>query len=269
MHRTLARLVSVVAVAVTALAGFVAASSAPAGAATNLVVVYGDSLVWEAKDYTAWLGGANGMPTLVKSFGGTATCDWFRSMRADLRTLRPKVVILAFSGNNMTPCMRPRGRWLTGDALERKYVRDTSTAVVIARSVGAKVLLVGAPRSRGSMGDADWDRIHDAYRTVARGRSSVVRFVDGGRLIAPNGRFRAMRGCLPPERSLVNADGSRPCTRRGLIDVRAPDGAHFCPRGKGAVNGVTGACPRYASGAYRYASTMVREAHRAIFRRYP
>src|SRR4051812_19255509 len=59
------------------------------------VVVWGDSLAWEARDYLAFLGAANGMPTEVRSFGGSAICDWFADMRAHLRATRPAVVVLA------------------------------------------------------------------------------------------------------------------------------------------------------------------------------
>jgi hypothetical protein len=40
-------------------------------------------------------------------------------------------------------------------------------------------------------------------------------------------------------------------------DVRAPDGAHFCPVESGDQNGVINGCPIYSSGAFRYANAMV------------
>jgi len=38
--------------------------------------------------------------------------------------------------------------------------------------------------------------------------------------------------------------------------VRAPDGAHFCPIGAAAREGVVDPCAVWSSGAYRYGSAM-------------
>jgi hypothetical protein len=246
---------------------------APADAAGNpaarprpRIVVYGDSLTWEARDYVTFLGAAEGMTTIVRSFGGTATCDWFDHMRTDMRTLRPGLVVLAFSGNNITKCMVSNGHYLYGDALKRKYAKDTNTAVKILRDGGAQVALVGAPRSRNAGSDADWDRLHDAFRSIAD-RLAGVTYADGGRLITPRGRWSATQSCLGRERGIVNPDGTRPCSKRDRIAVRAPDGAHFCPGSQDAVRGVTATCPRYSSGAFRYATNIVRAAHVGVFGR--
>src|SRR4051794_18583071 len=115
----LAALGAVVAGVVIGTASSVAAASAaavPPVPRNRTVVVWGDSLAWEAGAYITFLGAANGMPTEVRSFGGTATCDWFRDMRAYLPVARPAVVGLAFSGDKLTPRMRPAG----GDPLGQK-----------------------------------------------------------------------------------------------------------------------------------------------------
>jgi hypothetical protein len=267
MHRTIRRAMFSAVLAVASLFGTVAIASPAAAAPQRNVVVYGDSLAWEAKDFVAVLGAANGMPTEVRSFGGTATCDWFTDMRSYLPKVKAQVVVLAFSGNNITPCMRPGGTYLLGDALQAKYAADTKRAITIARSTGARVVLVGAPRPHGS--GRDWDFLHEAYRDLAGTSPRWVSYVDGGRLIAPAGAWSRTRSCLPNERRIVNTDGSRACTRTNRIAVRAPDGAHFCPGGAAAVNGITTTCRKYSSGAFRYASTIVRGTYFTLFRRYP
>jgi hypothetical protein len=252
------------------LIGLVAAA-APAHAAaapapgTTKVVIYGDSLIWEARDFLTFLSAANGVPAEVRSFGGTATCDWFDDMRSYLPQAKPKVVVFAFSGNNFTACMRPEDRTLFGRALAAKYESDTETAIDLAKRVHARVLLVGAPRSRISQADPNWDRIQRDYQGFARRRPGVVSYADGGRLIAPNGEWSAQRRCLPRERTIVDLFDTRPCDAHDMITVRAPDGAHFCPGEAHAVRGVTGACPRYSSGAFRYASNIVIAARRAVY----
>jgi hypothetical protein len=235
---------------------------------TPRVVVYGDSLAWEARDYITWLGAVNGMDVTLRAYGGTALCDWFPEAAWTLRAARPETVVWAFSGNNLTACIRPRGRTLEGVELARRYQQDARRAVVLSRAAGANVVFVGSPRSWAARHDAKWQRISAVYERVAKRNRKDVRFVDGGRLIAPGGAWRSTQPCLPREKGVVDADGSRPC-RDGRIVVRAPDGAHFCPGGAPAVLGVTQACPRYSSGAFRYASTIVREAHSAVYGRYP
>jgi hypothetical protein len=267
MHRYIRRAISAVPLAVASLFGMVSSAVPAAAAPRETVVVYGDSLTWEAKDFLAVLGAANGMATDVRSFGGTATCDWFADMRTHLLKVRAKVVVLAFSGNNITPCMRPHGAYLVGEDLRAKYAADTKTAISLARSTGARVVLVGAPRSHGS--GHDWDFLHETYRDVAARASTFVDYVDGGRLIAPGGAWSRTRSCLAHERRIVNADGTRSCNRANKIAVRAPDGAHFCPGGAMAVNGITTTCRKYSSGAFRYASTIVRGSYYTIFGRYP
>jgi hypothetical protein len=38
--------------------------------------------------------------------------------------------------------------------------------------------------------------------------------------------------------------------------VRAADGTHFCPAPVTVVRGVTGACPVWSSGAFRFGTAM-------------
>jgi hypothetical protein len=257
------------AVALLALALVVPAGAADASSTTK-VVVYGDSLVWEAHDYVTFLAALNGYSGEVRSFGGTATCDWFADMRTHLAEVRPAVVVLAFSGNNMTPCMQPHQRMLRGDDLAAKYAKDTAAAVAIARHYGARVVLVGAPRSEATRYDPRWDLIPHEYREVAARDPQHVRYADGGALIAPHGAWSMTRPCLAREQGIVDSDGRHVCTRANRIAVRAPDGAHFCPGNRAAVRGVTGSCPRYSSGALRYATTIVRSVNttlRALLRR--
>jgi hypothetical protein len=237
---------------------FVPAPVTPRG---GLVVVYGDSLVAEAWPYLNLLGAAGGSID-VHTWGGTATCDWFPDMFRTLPQKRPAVVVLAFSGNALTRCMEtPSGAPLQGAAYLAAYRRDTNTAVAIATASGAHVVIAAAPRTKHAMADPHWDALFRIYRDAAVHRPRDVSYVNAGALIAPSGRFTATMPCLPHERKIVNADGSRPC-QGGRIIVRAPDGVHFCPVGKAARRGVTDGCPVYSSGAFRYAAALVNAARR-------
>src|SRR5262245_46354365 len=68
-----------------------------------LVVLYGDSLAWEAKDYfVAGFAQRPGVEVITRTFGGTAICDWLDTMRADAVELAPGAVVVEFSGNALT-----------------------------------------------------------------------------------------------------------------------------------------------------------------------
>ena len=61
-------------------------------------------------------------------------------------------------------------------------------------------------------------------------------------------------------------DGSEPCPEASADSgaagnsVRDPDGLHFCPASAEAHRGVTGDCPVWSSGAFRYGTALARPA---------
>jgi hypothetical protein len=235
---------------------------APAGVPT--VVVYGDSLTWESQSYIPGLAAEKGVQVTQHSFVATAVCDWFPDMWKRLPQERPDVVVFAFFGNSWTPCMRDgHGGWYQGADKAKKYARDTEAATAIALASGAKVVLVGAPRSRDQMSDPQWDGVRDAYRAIARRHPARVSFRDAGEDIAPDQTYAATQPCLPRERAMVERDGNRPC-HNGRIIVRAPDGLHFCPHGLDNAIGQPGHCPRYMSGGYRYIRTLLDAAWQSL-----
>src|SRR5690606_22920164 len=72
-----------------------------------VVVLYGDSLAWEAREhFAAAFHGRPDVRVVTRTFGGTAICDWLDVMRDDVDELAPGAVILESSGNALTSCMR-------------------------------------------------------------------------------------------------------------------------------------------------------------------
>ena len=60
----------------------------PRAAAT--VILYGDSLAWEAQDsFRAALAARGISDVTTETFGGTAICDWLPQMRHDRAVLQP------------------------------------------------------------------------------------------------------------------------------------------------------------------------------------
>jgi hypothetical protein len=131
-----------------------------------------------------------------------------------------------------------------------KVTDDTKTAISIFRSVGARVILVGLPADASAVLTQNASAINQIYRSLAKTYRGVT-FDDAGQAVMAKGRFTWTLPCLSDE----------PCTGPdGTNIVRAPDGGHFCPTGRASpVNGFE-QCDVYSSGAFRFASAMLKAA---------
>jgi hypothetical protein len=221
------------------------------------VILYGDSLAWEAEtEFTRALRDAGISKVWTRTYGGTAICDWFDEMQSDADAIHPSVVVVEFSGNALTPCMTDeRGSSLALDreAHHAKYREDARRVLELFGPSGAHVIFAGAPISlRG-------EETHDpASRWFNQLYASLpiwfadASYVDAGASVLRNGRWTATLACLAAEPCVGGTDADD----IAVNVVRAPDGGHFCPGAPGADRGVTTACSVWSSGAYRYAHAM-------------
>lgn len=243
------------------VAGILAAATteAPATAAERpaKILLVGDSLAWEAVDHFRFFAEGSGHQLQVATFGGTAICDFLDDVVDLTATFRPNVIVAAFTGNALTPCMRGvDDRPLHGLAYGEKYRQDI--AAMTAAAAGASIIWVGPPAPAGD--PANFETLSALYaRAVADWPNAV--FVDGGAHISPNRRWVRTLPCLPFE----------PCTGPtvdgvGHNVVRAPDRTHLCPSIGDAPGGVVALCPEYSSGALRYALTMLDAARQHLRR---
>jgi hypothetical protein len=218
-----------------------------------IVVLYGDSLAWEARD--AFVLAFAGHPEVEVHFrtqGGIAICDVLDVMASDAATIDPGAVVIQFSGNALTPCMSGSdGSSLKGRAYFDRYEADAEAAIAKFAGTDTQVIFAGAPLAENDQGDYKGGFLNAIYERMGRTHDNV-RYVDAGAAVLDNGRWTPTLPCLPGE----------PCT--GGVDaageavnvVRAPDGGHFCPASRDAVRGVTGECPIWSSGAFRFGSAM-------------
>jgi hypothetical protein len=223
------------------------------------VLVYGDSLTAEAAPYVqGFVHDVGRTASLVRGAPGGATCDLFDLMRWDARHEHPSVVVLQFSGNNLTRCMHDaRDRPLEGAAWLAKYRADTIKAIDLLRPTGASIWLATSPIGllADKKGQDDVYRLAAMYRDVARGRGRV-HVAEAATSVLAFGRYWTRT--LPCLRNEPCAGGVDVNTQR-VNQVRANDGAHFCPLPY--PNG--GTCPVWSSGAMRYAVGLVLPGLRA------
>jgi hypothetical protein len=221
------------------------------------VILYGDSLAFESRDFFALaVQSGSDVEVVDRTFGGTAICDRLDRMRRDLHDLQPTAVVLEFVGNNVTDCMRGPTGPLTGDELVRKYRDDARIATEIFAGAGVRVYWMGGPTAQA----ADFTDVRRVYEEVAARLTFAtpplprVRYVDAGQAVLDGGRLTATLPCLPSEGP---GDG---CVD-GRIPVRALDGLHFCP-----VRTSEGGdrCPVYSSGAARFGLAMAQAVRRDL-----
>jgi hypothetical protein len=248
--------------AAIAIAALVVATAVVAAvkAPKRRVIIYGDSLALEARDFFA-LSVQSGNEAVVvdRTFGGTAICDWLDRMRRDVRDLQPSAVALEFVGNNVTRCMRGRDGPLTGGALVEKYRDDARIATTIFAGAGVRVYWVGGPRVSG-IRSIELTGIRDVYDaeprrlTFATPPLDRVRYVDAGRSLLENGNHTTTLPCAP------NEGVDEGCVD-GRIPVRNPDGVHLCPVD---FDRQTNRCPMYSGGAARFGISMAQPVRRDL-----
>lgn len=243
---------------VALLAGVVCLAPTARAADAPRVLVYGDSLTAEAAPYVhGFARDVGGVAALVRGAPGGATCDLFDLMGYDGRHERPAVVVIQFSGNNITRCMQGAdGKPLQGEAWLAKYRADTMHAIELLRPTGASIWLATSPISllADRRGEDDVHRLAAMYADLAR-TVPRVRLTDAAAAVLAFGRYwtRTMP-CLRNE-PCVQADSNA----QRANQVRANDGVHFCP--VPYPNG--GTCPVWSSGAMRYAVGLVLPGLRA------
>ncbi|MEO1058249.1 MAG: hypothetical protein AAFY28_15165, partial [Actinomycetota bacterium] len=219
------------------------------------VVLYGDSLAWEARHaFEFVLAERPDVRVEQRTFGGTAICDWHGAMADDAVAVHPGLVVVAFSGNNFTPCMADdAGHPLTGAALVERYASDAALVIDVFAGRGVEVVFAGAPipASHTIGAPSIAAQVNARYLALAAQHDHVDYTDAGAAVLTDDGRWTATLPCLPDEPCAgVDQAGN------GVNVVRAPDGLHFCPTAPDAARGVTGECPEWSSGAFRFGAAL-------------
>lgn len=211
---------------VVVAAGAIAVLREPPPEPDGLVILYGDSLSFEARGpFADELAATTDADLLTRVVPGTAPCDHRPRMEED-REHRPDVVVIQFVGNNASGCLLgPDGEALTGQALADRTEADVRAAVEMWAAAGARVVLVGGPDAPGLPGGASL-RIADAYNRIVNewaGRDlGRVRYADAAATVTgPDHAFAETLPCRDGEDAAAGCED-------GMVRVRSSDRIHFC-----------------------------------------
>ena len=260
-HRRVAHkrssLVAVVAL-LSVLLGTRAAIAAPAPPSPGpRVLVYGDSLVHEAAPYARQLlSEVARVDARVTGAPGGALCDLLPQMFRDAQQFHPTMVVIDFSGNAFTPCMKHAdGSDLNKTEWLAKYRADTVEAIRVFRPGSPQIWLGTAPIALVPEKKQDPDvfllaaMAHDLARANPR-----VHVAEAGSAVLDHGNWTRDLPCLPKEPCQGGLEPDVNNARvNGVNQVRALDGAHFCPVPYPKME----ECPVYASGGLRYAAGLL------------
>jgi hypothetical protein len=222
------------------------------------IELWGDSISAQAAPNISFFLGLSGKATSrVHTFGGTALCDWFPDMRSELNPsnpagFHPQAVIIQFSGDAFTPCMRDRAGFpYSGQGLVNKYAADSAAAIAMFSAAHVPVYFVSTPLSRTQSlvytGLTPLDVMFSQLPArFPAGR--LVRYIDGANPLEWHGKFSFTLPCL----SWETCTGRWPDLTRTVV-VRQADGVHFCPVAEVMQSNGFRTCPVPMPGATRFA----------------
>jgi hypothetical protein len=223
-----------------------------ASSSRTQVSLYGDSLAFQAQPSFGRRMAARA-PGLVATaaFPMTALCDYRSAIVADLLRHQPWTLVLEFSGNAMTPCMRDAaGRRLDIGSTDwrDRYVEDLRAVMKVANRTDTTVVWATAPPVDQGAAPVDYPRqLAAAVRALAVNEPRL-HIADTGAALTERARTFAMT--LP-----CRADEGAVCIN-GRVTARAADGLHFDCHGVTGPMGLMDRCRGYSAGARRYGEAM-------------
>jgi hypothetical protein len=252
-----------------------------ANTASNPVVdVYGDSLMAQSHGALQFQLGLDRVPTVVRYFGGTALCDWVPAIESNEQRSKPLMVVIEFSGNDLTPCMA--GARTTPDIVA-KYRASLIELATWSHSEGVPLAVVGAPPGIQKDGQpietpSTWaegrippgyaegpPNLNAMYQDLVQrfqARHWQIAYIDATvGVAAPDGRWTYVLPCLSFETKAMG------CNQHRLMVVRARDYVHFCPVNLASQARAT-SCPVWDGGAWRYAAAISSYVDAVVNERY-
>jgi hypothetical protein len=216
------------------------------------VSLYGDSLAFQAAPaFQREMSARTAGKVTTAAFPMTALCDYRDEILVDLLRNRPWTLVLEFSGNAMTPCMRDSAGSLLAigsSAWRDRYVADLRSLMTIANLTDTTVVWATAPPVGRASNPVDYPRLLAAAVRALAVAEPRLHVADTGASLTESGHtFTPTLPCGPDE-AAVCVDGR--------VSVRASDGLHFDCHGAPGTMGAVGECLGYSAGARRYGEAI-------------
>jgi hypothetical protein len=185
---------------------------------------------------------------VVSTRPGAALCDDRGAILGDLMRRRPQVLVLEYSGNSFTGCMRDASgnlRAIASAAWRYRYIDDLRAVLTVAAVTNTSVVWATAPPVRHPPDPDDYPRLLAAAAREVATSARHLHVVDTGvSLTADKRSFVRSLPCFSDERWFCVG---------GRIPIRAADGLHFdC---HGTVN-ITAGCDGYSAGGRRFGEAL-------------
>lgn len=220
-----------------------------ASAAATTISLFGDSLAHQARAaFAAQLARRSRTTSTIGTFPVTALCDFLPAITAELVQHRPGVLVLEFSGNSGSACLRDDAGtlptigstgWLT------HYLDDLRNVLATARTTDTTVIWATAPPVSPSQFSSNYPRTLAAAIRKLAATNDQLHVADTGAALTTDAR--AFSHTLP-----CRADEVAFC-QNGRLVVRADDGLHFDCHG---IPDGLGACFGYSAGARRFGEAI-------------
>jgi hypothetical protein len=185
---------------------------------------------------------------VVSTRPGAALCDDRPAILGDLLRRRPQVLVLEYSGNSFTGCMRDGSgnpRAIASASWRHRYVDDLRAVLTVAAITNTEVVWATAPPVRHPPDPGDYPRLlAEAARDVASS-ARRLQVVDTGASLTTD--KRSFVRSLP-----CHSDEGAFCVG-GRIPIRAADGLHFDCHGTVTM---TAGCDGYSAGGRRFGEAL-------------
>jgi lysophospholipase L1-like esterase len=159
----------------------------------------------------------------VSAYGGIGVCDRVDAL-ADIAQRSPRVLILSFAGNDITPCMLRTDTPSTAEETAEEYQSDLESVLADFRAASpdTRVYVVPPPPIRDAQFETNAAAMRDMYARLVDEFPDIA-VIDVTGQLGPDQQFHVSLPCEDWEDAWCQADG--------MVVLRQDDGIHLSPAG--------------------------------------
>jgi lysophospholipase L1-like esterase len=187
------------------------------------LALVGDSFADQAQASFLAHAATNRKTAKVSAYGGIGVCDRVDAL-ADIAQRSPRVLILSFAGNDITPCMLRTDTPSSAEETADEYQSDFESVLADFRaaSPSTRVYVVPPPPIRDAQFETNAAAMRAMYGRLVDELPDIT-IIDVTGQLGPDHQFHAALPCEDWE------DAS--CQPDGTVVLRQDDGIHLSPAG--------------------------------------